>query len=284
MKILDRYHTRRKARRRDKKQIHRYLGSDVLLVSHGKSGRTWVRTLLSHLYHQRYGIAHSQLINYDNFHLQNPDIPKIYFTGDITAPAKSARNGVVFPSPGQRVLLLVRDPRDIAVSYYFQLAKRSTPVEKLRKGIGDEIATIPMFEFVIDETLGIPHIIELMNGWEGHLDRIRDHLLIKYEDLRSDPIAVLSRISEFIGGGFTSDQIERAVSFASFESLKEKERQGFFDSERLRPSDSADPESFKVRRGKVGGYKDYFTMEQLETIDRIVDSQLSPFYRYGSEP
>jgi hypothetical protein len=77
MKILDQLQAKRKSRRRDREKAERLTGADVLVVSHGKSGRTWLRTLISNLYHQKYGIPESQLINYDNFTVQALDIPKI---------------------------------------------------------------------------------------------------------------------------------------------------------------------------------------------------------------
>jgi alcohol sulfotransferase len=44
--------------------------------------------------------------------------------------------------------------------------------------------------------------------------------------------------------------------------------------------DSNNPDSFKVRRAKVGGYRDYFDDDQLFEIDRFVRDSLSPIYRY----
>ena len=87
-------------------------------------------------------------------------------------------------------------------------------------------------------------------------------------------------MADFIGGGFTDDQLRRAVEFSSFDNLRAKEQQGFFNSERLQPADADDPESFKVRRGKVGGYKDYFESRQLEEIDNLIRTRLSPSYDY----
>ena len=130
MMILDRMVAKRKARRRDLKKIERFQNADVLVVSHGKSGRTWVRTLVSSLYHQKYGIIQSQLINYDNFHLHNTEIPKVYFTGDVVSPVSPYSLDTVSLAPWQKLILLTRDPRDVAVSFYFQIVKRSTEVER----------------------------------------------------------------------------------------------------------------------------------------------------------
>ena len=282
MTIVDQVVAKRKAWRRELKKIERFQNADVVVVSNGKSGRTWLRTLISSLYHQRYGVRESELIHYDNFHRHNTEIPRIHFTDDVVSPIATSSNKPISLAPEQKLILLTRDPRDIAVSFYFQIVKRSTAVERLRKGISEEVAKVTMFDFVVHDEFGIPGIIRRMNGWQKHLQSTQEYLQIKYEGLRVDPIINLGRVAEFIGGGFTMDQIQYAVEFASFESLQEKERQGFFESNRLRPTDKSDPDSFKVRRGKVGGHRDYFTSDQLKSIDDIVATQLNPAYGYAS--
>ena len=71
------------------------------------------------------------------------------------------------------------------------------------------------------------------------------------------------------------------MEFAAFDSLSRKEKEGFFSSGRLRPADPEDAGSFKVRRGKIGGYRDYFTAEQNDRIDTLVREQLDPFFGYS---
>ena len=51
----------------------------------------------------------------------------------------------------------------------------------------------------------------------------------------------------------------------------------------MTPRDSANPDSYKVRRAKVGGYRDYFDDEQVARIDELVRSKLSPLYGYAGE-
>ena len=60
-----------------------------------------------------------------------------------------------------------------------------------------------------------------------------------------------------------------------------QEAGGFFATDRLRPTDGADPNAFKVRRGKVGGYRDYFDPSQVAAIDRLVAERLAPELGYG---
>jgi hypothetical protein len=53
-----------------------------VVVSFGKSGRTWLRVMLSRFYQLRHGLAERHLLNFDNLHLRNRAIPRIVFTHD----------------------------------------------------------------------------------------------------------------------------------------------------------------------------------------------------------
>ena len=75
--------------------------------------------------------------------------------------------------------------------------------------------------------------------------------------------------------------IAEVVDFASFESLQQKERERFFDSDRLGQTRSGDPETGKVRRGRVGGYRDQLCHETILTLDRLVRENLDPIYGYA---
>ena len=45
-----------------------------------------------------------------------------------------------------------------------------------------------------------------------------------------------------------------------------------------------DPESFKVRRAKVGGYRDYFNSEQVAELEALIAARLSPAFGYTVPP
>ncbi|MEM7023686.1 MAG: hypothetical protein AAF637_14000, partial [Pseudomonadota bacterium] len=50
---------------------------------------------------------------------------------------------------------------------------------------------------------------------------------------------------------------------------------------RMKPRDRKNPKSFKTRRGKVGGYRDYFDDREIAEIDRRIAEQLSPVFGYA---
>jgi hypothetical protein len=49
----------------------------------------------------------------------------------------------------------------------------------------------------------------------------------------------------------------------------------------MMPGDKDNPDSFKVRRAKVGGYRDYFTDEEVAAIDAKLAAELDPLFGYS---
>ena len=63
--------------------------------------------------------------------------------------------------------------------------------------------------------------------------------------------------------------------------MKKMEETKFFKGTgtRVKPGDKDNPQSFKVRKGKVGGYRDYFTDEQCAELEQLA-SALDPIFDY----
>ena len=78
----------------------------------------------------------------------------------------------------------------------------------------------------------------------------------------------------------SNDVIAEAVRFTSFENMRKMESADKFKSARLRPLDKEDKESYKTRRGKVGGFVDYLSRENIEYINRKINEELSSLYKY----
>jgi len=60
------------------------------------------------------------------------------------------------------------------------------------------------------------------------------------------------------------------VSYACFANMQKLEASGQFPSKRLVPGNVNDIDSFKVRRGKVGGYRDYLNTEDCAFLDQLI--------------
>jgi hypothetical protein len=253
----------------------RFRQADLVVLSHAKSGRTWLRVMISRLFQLRYGIPSDELMEFGNYQRHDPAIPKVLFThGLYLGPLFDDHRGPASKSR-PRVVLLVRDPRDIAVSQYFHFVKRTKPYKRELENM-DRKGDLPIFEFVMESPKGLPEIIEYLNDWVGRLEGREDGFIVSYEALRARPEENLAKICDFLGFDFSENEIRKAVEFGSFEKMQEAERTGFFDNSRLKPGDPDDPESFKVRRAVVGGFQDYFSLDELERINGLVQEKLTP--------
>src|SRR5690349_3869149 len=118
--LLERLRVRPPDDRWWRKHAQRFRQSEVLTVSHTKSGRTWLRVMMSHLYHLSYGVPVDELIRFDNFHRLNAAIPRMHFVRD-TRFDRDRPDRDFGVSRGQKIIFLLRDPRDVAVSFFFQI-------------------------------------------------------------------------------------------------------------------------------------------------------------------
>ncbi|MDX5336330.1 MAG: hypothetical protein LPK13_09605, partial [Marinobacter sp.] len=73
---------RAERRMRGKEQVRKLGRADIAVVSFGKSGRTWVRVMISRLYQQIHGLPENALLGFDNFHNMDKSIPRVFFTHD----------------------------------------------------------------------------------------------------------------------------------------------------------------------------------------------------------
>ena len=83
------------------------------------------------------------------------------------------------------------------------------------------------------------------------------------------------------------DEVRDAVDFAAFDNMRKLEEQGGVRASgvRLVPGRHGDKNTYKVRRAKVGGYRDYFDEETQRALEARVVDALGPAFGYaGSGP
>jgi len=184
---------------------------------------------------------------------------------------------------GKKVLLLVRHPADTAVSQFFQWKHRMKPRKKIINAYPPSEDDVALVDFMFGKAAGLPKIIRFMNDWSSELENVGAILVVRYESLHTATAATLEAILRFIGEEATLADIDECVRFASIDNMRAGEREKFFQDvgNRLRPGDRENPESYKARRGKVGGYVDYFTDEEISRIRALIAQRLSPIYGYS---
>jgi hypothetical protein len=125
-------------------------------------------------------------------------------------------------------------------------------------------------------------VTQYLNLWAREVDKMEYFHLLRYEDLRARPREELRRMLDFMQVDATETQVNAAVDYSSYENMKKLEgsQQLRLAGGRMMPRDKDNPDSFKVRRAKVGGYRDYFTDEEVATIDARLADTLAPLFNY----
>ena len=271
--------------RRGREEFWKYNQCQYIFASYGKSGRTWVRVMISRYYQLVYQLPDNILMGFDNFTRLNKDVPKIFFTHDNYLRGFTGNVNSKKDFYRKKTVLLVRHPIDVAVSQFFQWKYRMRPEKKAMNKYPLHEADISVYDFVKDENQGLSHIIEFLNNWASELPKIQYLLVVRYEDLRSDPEQEMAKIVTFLGLDADADYLRDTAEFASVENLRKKEQDNYFwrSGSRVQAKDVNDPNTFKVRKAKVGGYRDYFDDDQVAELDAMVDSFLLPAFGYTSK-
>lgn len=253
----------------------KHLRTDAYVLSYPKCGRTWLRLMLGRTFQAHFGLDDVPLLETKTFAQRQPGIPRLQFTHDddpfLRPVDRLERRKERYRH--RPVVFLVRDPRDVAVSFYFQMLKR------------DRIIAGSLADFVFGARGGLASIIAFYNIWARNRAVPESFLLLRYEDMHADPTAALRRLVDFLGLAAIGDDVLRATAeFASFEAMQKMEREGTVGSFRLTPGDPGDLDSYKVRRGVVGGYRDYLTAAEVDQAEGMIAADLDPFYGYGRPP
>ncbi|KAI5632731.1 sulfotransferase domain-containing protein [Phthorimaea operculella] len=163
-----------------------------------------------------------------------------------------------------KVVYVARDPRDVAVSYYHHN----------RLGVGHgyigDFKTYWNF-FITDLITYTPFFEHLKEAWEK-----RHHsnmLFLFYEELSKDLPAAVRRVSKFLNKEYTEDQIAGLCDHLSFDNFK-KNKSVNFDPGNDRLGLFVKGEEPFIRKGKSGGWRDYFDEEMTQQADAWMQQNL----------
>jgi len=270
---------------RGREQFDKLTRADYTIASYGNSGRTWFRVMLSRYFARKYELGdNAGVLNFDNFHRRDPRVPTVFITHDNFIKDYTGNADSKADFYGRPTALLVRNPADVSISQYFQWQHRMKLHKVSLNRFPPRGSDVSAFEFVMREDSGIPRIIDFLNVWARDIPRLEQFLLVRYEDLREEAARELRRTLEFLGESPTEAELADAVSYGSVENMRRLEQNagGLFRGGRLAPRDKSNPDSYKVRRAKVGGWRDYFDARETAEIQALLDSTLSPVYGYHS--
>lgn len=155
--------------------------------------------------------------------------------------------------PESRMILLVRDPRDVVASWIdahreggWQDGRRK---ERNRSPVPVDVRAKKYLQNVGEAK-------KAYDSHEGH------KALVKYEELRADALETMRRTYATLGISVDEEELSRAVAKHSWENIPEGEKgEGKF-----------------FRKATPGGWREDLTPEQAETVEKITAPLLKEFY------
>jgi aryl sulfotransferase len=262
-------------------------GGIIWLASYPKSGNTWFRTFISNLLNEMDeeiginqlktdGIFSSRLI-FDSItgveasNLTAEEIdrlrPKIYnhlaryavnplFIKVHDAYTYLEDGTPLMGTENAKAVYILRNPLDVAVSFANHASK---DLDQIIKNMAEN-----SFAFCGNRNKLANQLRQQLLTWSAHVEswaqatEIPVHL-IRYEDMKLEPIPTFTKAVRFIGLDFGEEQIKKAIELSDFEKLKAKEEvEGFKE----RPYKTA---AF-FRKGEVGDWRNHLTEAQRDKL------------------
>lgn len=262
----------RSARRRWRDEPHLRAAAarvDGFLISYPKSGRTWLRYLLSCYFADLAELGFEPDLTTTFRVLPNFDRDSVRGIGAFTGNAKRDRMPLVLVSHltynsrlflQRPVIFLVRDPRDVIVSAYFHATRH-------KKVFSGDIGA-----FLDDSSYGLPALFQFLNGWADGLED-RRHIVVSYEHMLREPEEAVGAILSFLNVEKRSGLLRNAIAAAQFDRMRDKERdQGIPGHD----YDRSDTLSLRMRSGKAGGHTEWLTPAQSALILSRCQRELTP--------
>jgi hypothetical protein len=248
-------------------RLLRVYPDDTFIVSYPRSGNTWTRFLIANL------IRPTEDITFANIERIIPDAEAQSSRFLLRTPRpRIVKTHEYFDHRYKKIVYIVRDPRDVVISYYnFQRKYRQ---------IED---AYPLAHYVRDFVNG--RLIsadwgtwgENVGSWLARAAR-PGFLLVRYEDLLLNPLQELGRLAGFLNVASNAELLNATLEKSSAQRMREMER-----------AQSADWVTTKGRRQDIpfvgtasaGSWK---TLLQRESVAEIESKWGSIMEKLGYTP
>lgn len=172
------------------------------------------------------------------------------------------------PSATRGTVYLLRNPLDVAISYAHH--SHCSIDQSISLMASDEHSLVGSKSRLNSQ------LRQILLSWSQHVSSWADapgmnvHL-VRYEDLKRDPVRTFGAIVRFAGLEYDSARLHKAIEFSKFETLKKQEQEhGFREKMPL-------AESF-FRSGKSGGWRENLSFEQMQ---HIINDHAAVMRRFG---
>jgi hypothetical protein len=236
------------------------LHDDLYLVSFPKSGITWLTFLMANV-HLKMSGSDKEV----TFYNINDFIPDIHQTRNLKTTILSFPGHRVIKSHAEfnplykKIFYLMRDPRDVMVSYYWFL-------RNLGEFNGD------LSQLIHSPVYGIASWCRHVQGWVERSTVGTSIDFLRYEDIKADPLKVLTRIYTLMGFSVPEEILQDAMHLSSLENMKRLESEYNYGGDFRFPG-------FKfVRKGETGGYKTELSENDINFINQQAATWLSLFH------
>jgi Sulfotransferase domain len=225
---------------------------DTFLVSYPKSGNTWTRFLVANLLHpdEPVTFANIERIVPDNVKNTRKELARI-------PRPRIVKSHEYFDCRYKKLIYIVRDPRDIVVSYYHYHLK--TRVIEDGFPLGEYVG-----RFLRGEVDAYASWNENVLSWLATRGESPDFLLLRYEDMMANPLAELRKIAAFLGLQRSETQLASAVERSSADRMRElekKEADVWINTKKTRKDIPF------VRTAKSGGWKESLPADLAQEIE-----------------
>ena len=228
---------------------------DTFVVSYPRSGNTWTRFLIANLVHP------DQEVRFTNIEKLIPDTSSQSNRALKATPRpRIIKTHEYFDHRYPKVIYIVRDPRDIALSYYdfqrkYMQIDDGYPLEKY------------VDDFVNGRLISIDWgtWAENVATWLYTRGKRKEFLLLRYEDMMQDTPRELAKIAEFLGIHSDSGRLQQAIERSSADRMRELEKQ---EEDKWIATKNRRKDIPFVRVAKSGGWKTSLPetcVKQIET-------------------
>jgi hypothetical protein len=217
---------------------------DLVFGTYPRSGTTWASFTMFEIFT---GVA----ANFNSVHSALKGVNKIDQAKQILpSGGRVIGSHESYRKEYTRGVYIVRDVRDVILSEYAFM----TALDRFQGSLDDFIQA-----FFRGTVHGFGAWPKHVASWlDSPIAGTTNLLVLRYEDLRREPENQFRRIAEFAGVKRDPEAIRRAVANNSVDKMREKE---------LASPRKASVKGRFIRQGKVQGWKDQLSPEQLQLIE-----------------